>query len=297
LLAESNLEDALFIQDVFAEIDESAEQGRWNRFIVAHVVQLSEVKALLSTERYDVVLLNPTLEDASGRAAIVATQAAAGRTPILLLVNPDDEGLARRSVREGIQDYLLKGDVDCRPLSRAVRNAIERQRFVEGVRSSSTLDPLTGLLNLQGFEAAALREERLACETGQRITMLLAEIDNFVEIERAYGSEQAETTVREAADVLRQAIGERALLGRVGPSRFAALAWNEPAPSLVNRIQSELSASYESFAFAFGWAELSRGCHESVRCSESGRRLVTTYARISWLLKKQPREHRTRRHL
>src|SRR5262249_54809396 len=63
---------------------------------------------------------------------------AAPKAAILVLSCSDDEDLAIRTVREGAQDYLVKGSFDGRLLLRAVRYAIERKRSEEALRQSES---------------------------------------------------------------------------------------------------------------------------------------------------------------
>jgi signal transduction histidine kinase len=52
----------------------------------------------------------------------------APRTPIVVLSGLDDEAMAIRAVREGAQDYLVKGQVDNKTLTRSIHYAVERRR-------------------------------------------------------------------------------------------------------------------------------------------------------------------------
>src|SRR6185437_1553707 len=61
---------------------------------------------------------------------------AAARAAILVLSGSDDEDLAIKTVREGAQDYLVKGTFDGRLLLRSIRYAIERKRSEEALRQS-----------------------------------------------------------------------------------------------------------------------------------------------------------------
>jgi PleD family two-component response regulator len=55
--------------------------------------------------------------------------AAAPSVPLIVLTGLDDEALAAEAMKEGAQDYLIKGQIESRALPRALRHAIERHRM------------------------------------------------------------------------------------------------------------------------------------------------------------------------
>ena len=85
----------------------------------------------LESNHPDVVLLDLNLEDSAGYETFYRVRQAASRAAILVLSGSDDEELAIKTVREGAQDYLVKGTFDGRLLLRSIRYAIERKRSEE----------------------------------------------------------------------------------------------------------------------------------------------------------------------
>ena len=47
--------------------------------------------------------------------------------PVVVLSGQDDEALAMKAVHQGVQDYLIKGNISSKQLERAIRYAVERQ--------------------------------------------------------------------------------------------------------------------------------------------------------------------------
>src|ERR1051325_8909626 len=92
-----------------------------------HVTRLVEALKHLERNNPDVILLDLNLEDSSGYETFYRIRQAAFRAAILVLSGSDDEDLAIKTVREGAQDYLVKGTFDGRLLLRSIRRSEERR--------------------------------------------------------------------------------------------------------------------------------------------------------------------------
>ena len=77
----------------------------------------------------DIVLLDMGLPDGHGLETVRRAHAAAPGVPLIVLTGLDDEELADEAMKEGAQDYLIKGQIENRALPRALRHAIERHRM------------------------------------------------------------------------------------------------------------------------------------------------------------------------
>ena len=95
-------------------------------FHITHVKSFKEAKTCLENELFDVVLLDLMLPDNSGLKTFSDLNEAVPDLPIIVITGLNDETLALRAVREGAQDYLVKGQLDGKMLDRSIRYAIER---------------------------------------------------------------------------------------------------------------------------------------------------------------------------
>ncbi len=84
----------------------------------------------------DAVLLDLSLPDSQGFETFIETQEHAPRLPIIVLTGLDDEKLAIDAVRQGAQDYLVKGQVDSNLLTRAIYYAIERKQSEQALEET-----------------------------------------------------------------------------------------------------------------------------------------------------------------
>ena len=82
------------------------------------------------------MLLDLALPDSSGFDTFARVRTQAPDVAIILLTGLDDEELAVAAMRDGAQDYLVKGRVDGGLLTRSIVYAIERKRAAEALRES-----------------------------------------------------------------------------------------------------------------------------------------------------------------
>jgi len=127
LLVEDNPGDARLIREILM-------RARGAQFELERVERLSTALERLHTGGIDAILLDLTLPDSSGLDTFFKIHARAPRVPITVLSGFDDEVVAIRAVREGAQDYLVKGQVDRNLLVRALRYAIERKRSEDALQ-------------------------------------------------------------------------------------------------------------------------------------------------------------------
>jgi signal transduction histidine kinase len=122
LLVEDNSGDARLLREMFSK-------EKTGSFELTHVLHLSEALRLLAKGGVDIVLLDLGLPDGHGLDTVRRARAAAPGVPLIVLTGLDDEALAAEAMKEGAQDYLIKGEIENRALPRALRHSIERHRM------------------------------------------------------------------------------------------------------------------------------------------------------------------------
>ena len=249
LVAESGVEDTLFLRDVLTELDGARAWSDWIHVETSYAATCADTAAILKAETVDVLLLNPDLPDCQGAETFRRIQAAASHVPVILLVEPSSMSLAERLVREGAQDFLLKGEVDCAPLARAIRNALERQRMLAAIRATSMSDPLTGVLTRSAFQTLAVRDFLLAERLGRRVLIVVAEPLRA----KMHGYQRRDLALVEAADSLRSLAGPAALVGRLTLSSFSAAVMDTDTEA-VEQIRDRFHAAADDGRIAFGAA-------------------------------------------
>jgi diguanylate cyclase (GGDEF)-like protein/PAS domain S-box-containing protein len=138
LIVVDNPDDAELIRGMFKN------QGSYS-FSLIYVSSLEGVRTQLASGPCDVILLDLEFAGAHGREAVRQIHTAAPRVAVVLLATLANESIAIESMREGVQDYLIKEQLEPRELMHALRNAIERKVIEEALfqmkeRAQVTLD-------------------------------------------------------------------------------------------------------------------------------------------------------------
>lgn len=191
LLVEDNPADARLLRETVAELPGLHCE-------VGHADRLSEAVTLIRAAPFDLVLLDLSLPDSTGLDTVRAIHLEAGLTPIVVLTGTDDETLGVASVREGAQDYLVKGQADTKMLARSIRYAIERARIEqELVRYRDHLEELVAqrtaalettnrilqeqmLERAQAEQALAAARRRLMAESERQRRHIAAELHDSI---------------------------------------------------------------------------------------------------------------------
>ncbi|MFO7322338.1 MAG: ATP-binding protein [Chloroflexota bacterium] len=121
LLVEDNIVEARLLQEMLRD-------SKVSTFEVTRVERLAEAVETAKNDRFDVILLDLSLPDASGIETFRRLHHAVDRTPIVVLTGLEDETIALTALQEGAQDYLTKQFADIHVIDRAVRYAVQRKQ-------------------------------------------------------------------------------------------------------------------------------------------------------------------------
>ena len=186
LLVEDNLADANLVVEIL-------DKYNWQKSHLKHVKKVTEAIDTLNRDNFDVILLGLFLPDSQGIAGLDIIKQKAPQLPILILTATDDPNLAIRSLRQGAQDYLIKGEFEGKRLTRSIQYAIERQRSEFNLRQQALMkEMLDKIRNSIDLEAV--------------LRTTATEIQQFLQNDRVlihrYESDtsQATTVVSQSAD-------------------------------------------------------------------------------------------------
>jgi diguanylate cyclase (GGDEF)-like protein len=218
--------------------------------------------------------------------------------PIIVLTSLDSEALALRVVREGAQDYLVKGQVDGKLLVRSIRYAIERHRMQTALRSMLLIDDLTGLYNRRGFLIIAEQHLQLARRAKKGLLLVLSDLDNLKLVNDTYGHPEGDRALIKVAEILRETFRSSDIIARVGGDEFVALAIETSkmnADILVNRLQENVRAYNEKKVHSYRLS-LSVGvaCYSPDECPFSIDELLNRADKLMYEQKRKKKIERLR---
>ncbi len=217
LIIESDSADTQFIR-------ESLMGDQRLSFHIFHAENLEAGLELIGKEPIDIVLLDLFLPDNHGLGTVVKLQTYAPSTPFVILTSLDDETIAVEAVRRGAQDYLIKGQVNSKMLSRIIRYALERHRMQLELRTLAFIDPLTSLYNRRGFLTLAEQQLRLARRMKRKFLIILVDLDGFKHINDTFGHLEGDQALVGVSDILRNTFRASDIIARVGGDEFVVLA-------------------------------------------------------------------------
>ncbi len=216
LLIEDNDVDAQLTQDLLSEW--STEE-----FQVARTTTLAEGLLLLSRERFDAMLLDLSLPDAFGLPTVREVHAASPTIPVVVLSGVSDPSLALQAIRQGAQDYLVKGEGHPELLARAIRYAIERKRFEEHLTYLAQYDHLTGLVNRTLFRDRLVQATARSKRMQQMIGLMLLDLDRFKLVNDTFGHDIGDELLKAVSERLKTCVREVDTVARMGGDEFTII--------------------------------------------------------------------------
>jgi two-component system sensor histidine kinase/response regulator len=127
LLVEDNPADAYLLERFLAKVDR-------DNFNLTKVESSKEAISFLLNDTFDIILLDLSLPDSQGLETVRKVYQSAKETPIVVLTGLDDEAIATAALREGAQDYIIKGEMSPHTLVRSLHYAIERQQILDKLK-------------------------------------------------------------------------------------------------------------------------------------------------------------------
>lgn len=248
LLIEPNPVEARLLQEL---LQEPADSG----MAVFLADSPATASSLLAQQTFDLALVDAVTPEGQQLTLFHSLRAAPAPPPVILLIEHPDPVLLHQATGEGVQDYLLKREVDSASLRTTIRHVVLRARLHrQAARASSAaigegIDALTGLpgpeLLLECLDYEGQRAQRYA----QNMALMLIEV---AELDQGgeHGGGAVDEQVRAAvlpvlAERLKNVLRASDTTGRYGEG-FACilndLSELEDIHVIIRKVETALSA-------------------------------------------------------
>jgi two-component system cell cycle response regulator len=246
LLVEDNPGDAR----LFHELARASEFP----FEIVHCETLSAAENFLADCETEVILLDLGLPDVTGLEGVCKIRQAAPDTPVIVLTGFDDESLAIEALKQGAQDYLVKGNIGSNTLRRALCYAMERQRVQLELSNLSLIDDLTGLYNRKGFLALGEHRMKIARRTRESFLVAFIDLDGLKQINDRLGHLEGNHALVDTANVLKDSFRQSDIIARLAGDEFAVFVADADKNSIhtvkqrvqqkIDRVNAEPTRQY-----------------------------------------------------
>ncbi len=129
-----------------------------------------------------------------------------------------------------------------RSLAAQAAVAIENARLHDVVKRQAITDDLTGLVNRRHFLASLAAELSRVDRFGGSVAVLMADVDDFKQINDAFGHDAGDVVLADVASVLRDSVRDIDIAARLGGEEFAVILPEttlEAAATLAERLRTQ----------------------------------------------------------
>ncbi|MBN8555389.1 MAG: EAL domain-containing protein [Deltaproteobacteria bacterium] len=250
LLIEDNAADV----EIFKKVIERAADA--NLYRIESAKTLAKAQKLIEKEKFTVIILDLHLPDGKGLETIEFLKSLGIEIPIIVMTGMDDGKIGIEAVRQGAQEYIVKGSINGNLLSDSIKHAIERHKIVYGLEKEKDQhqyfadhDHLTNLPNRKllyaHFELAIAQAQR----TSKSLAVLFLDIDDFKLTNDTYGHVVGDQLLKSLASRLTGCLRAGDMAARLGGDEFMVVLSNVESPRAAGiaaeRILDSISQMYE----------------------------------------------------
>jgi len=187
--------------------------------------------ALLAEKDFDLLIVSLRLAEADGLRLCSQTRSLerTRHLPIIVLVEPGDEGRLLRALDMGVNDYIMR-PVDRHELMARVRTQVKRKRYSDHLRNrleesieAAMIDSLTGLHNRRYMESHLRTLVTEASRSSRPLSVLMADIDHFKSVNDTYGHDVGDFVLKEFSTRFRRNTRGIDLACRFGGEEFMVI--------------------------------------------------------------------------
>lgn len=202
---------------------------------------------IISNKQIELVLLDLSLPGSEGIDTVLHFKDYLEKIPFIILTSLDDEIIELETIKEGIQDYLVKGEFDHKLLWRSINYAIERHKLLKILREHAIYDQLTGLYNRRGFFNFLDQQVKLSNRNKNEFFLVFADLDGLKLVNDTMGHTIGDDALVCASNILKEVFRESDTIARIGGDEFAIIITGSKEVDNINSIEKRLENAVDNF--------------------------------------------------
>ncbi len=167
-------------------------------------------------------------------------------TPMILTSGSDDPVLAAKALDCGADDFIRK-PMEVRELFARIRAQFRRVLERNDLRELALVDELTGVFNRRGLTISLERELSRAKRTGSRLSVLVADVDDFKTVNDERGHAGGDALLCAIGSAFCERVRPTDIVGRLGGDEFVVILPDtsaEQANQIAERLMMPLAAPH-----------------------------------------------------
>ncbi len=206
-----------------------------------------DLRDALHTAEWDMVIADDSMPCLNSLQALDVVKKSGRDMPFIIYSGTMNHRTAAMAMREGVHDYVGKGDfarlipsVERELKNAAVRKAMKRAE--SHVHRLAYYDQLTGLPNRNYFCERV--SEQLMASPELEAAVIFVDIDNFMRLNNSFGYLIGDVLMRKVAERLEECIGANVLLARLRGDEFAMFAAGTSDRSEIEALMAGINHSF-----------------------------------------------------
>ncbi len=164
--------------------------------------------------------------------------------PVVVLTGQGDESLVADLMRNGAQDYLVKGNVTAESLNHAIKSAMHTCELQRKLNHMAYFDALTGLLNraplMDRLQQTVLKAKR----SGNECALFYLDLDHFKQVNDGLGHDVGDELLRIVARRVQSQVRATDSVARLGGDEFVVLLEDvdvDTSDAIADKVLTELN--------------------------------------------------------
>ena len=193
----------------------------------------------IDQQSFDIMIADIVLPDREGLELSETAKRKKPGMAIIIMTGYISDFSYDKAVAAGASDFIKK------PFSlNELIARIKHVRMQEEMKSLLLRDELTGLYNRRGFFTLVEYLLRMAKRQDRGMFMLYADLDNLKQINDAYGHQEGDLALIEAANLLTKNYRESDIIARIGGDEFVVISAGTPGEcidTILKRLHQALA--------------------------------------------------------